>query len=562
MASISSNNQIQNKARKRSSISQVILPTTTTNDSFDENWVNGCSNKNVKRKKKPNTRDSTLSAVQAVISKSPTTYPALHGNPDPNKSLSTSYSSNVSPQITPLQQVNAQPASQSISTPVITNESARYAQTRFPFPPFIIKFSSGNVGVNQVKTSIINHCKSMYNQDINVLNCRLATKNSSASHNTNINSSYHILLYLKDVLSFAFLLEDSHWPSMFNNASFSIPVFPSIPPQLSLLTKNVDLKVNFAEFTDDIKSRYPEVKNVIRLKNKFQNEIRLVKIELSSPGLREQLLKDKSIVVDYITYDIDEYLAPANVLICSKCMAIGHFRRQCTQVKETCCTCGEFIDNKSSHQCSNVEKCIRCGENHKSNSLKCPMVKSFRSELTRKLLSIDTPSIPHAWNITPANNYGNHDYQFIGSNFPPLPQPQATSLVSNNNFMIQKLDELLVKMSDVNNHLAKLSSNNEKFEQFMNDQNKKDAQITDQLDSVMTISSGLRKDVSFHNIIIERHDHIFVKLIIPMLEDLSGLFNSFNVDKNGRIIDADLKSKMERYRAQLKKVKDVKSSSA
>ena len=78
----------------------------------------------------------------------------------------------------------------------------------------------------------------------------------------------------------------------------------------------------------------------------------------------------------------------------------------------------------------------------------------------------------------------------------------------------------------------------------------------------MTISSGLRKDVSFHNIIIERHDHIFVKLIIPMLEDLSGLFNSFNVDKNGRIIDADLKSKMERYRAQLKKVKDVKSSSA
>ena len=113
-------------------------------------------------------------------------------------------------------------------------------------PPFIIKFSSGNVGVNQVKTSIINHCKSMYNQDINVLNCRLATKNSSASHNTNINSSYDILLYLKDVLSFAFLLEDSHWPSMFNNASFSIPVFPSVPLQLSLLIKNVDLKVEAA----------------------------------------------------------------------------------------------------------------------------------------------------------------------------------------------------------------------------------------------------------------------------------------------------------------------------
>ena len=578
MASSSSSSQSQIKTRKRSSINQVIQPVITSNDSCcttapsirrvhsandssDETWINGNKNKKAKRKTKPVTPVPTLHHTPAVIPKSPTSAPASSDQPDPNNSLSTSYSSNISPQVVLPQQVQAQTTSQPFITPVITKESARYAQTRFPFPPFVIKFSNGNVTANQVKSSVITHCKNSYNQDINVLNCRMATKNASANNNTNIKSGYDMLLYLKDVVSFAFLLEENHWPNLFNNVPFSIPFLPSIPPQLSLLIKNVDLKMNFDEFTNDIKLRHSEVKNVIRLKNKFQNEIKLVKIELSSPELREQLLNDKKITVDYITYDIDEYLAPANVLICSKCMAIGHFRRQCTQVKETCYTCGELVDNKASHQCSNVEKCIRCGNNHKSNSLKCPVVKSFRAELTRKLLSIDPPITPHAWNTTPATNYGNHDYQFISSNFPPLPQPQVPPWLTNNNFMASKLDELLEKMSDVNNHLAKLSSNNVTFEQFMNDKKENDALVKDQLNSFNTLSSELGKNVSLQGTIIERHDNILLKLVTPMLEDLFGLFNSLNLDKNGRILDADLKCKFERYRVQLKKVRDVKSSS-
>ncbi|CAF3328739.1 unnamed protein product [Rotaria sp. Silwood2] len=171
------------------------------------------------------------------------------------------------------------------------------------------------------------------------------------------------------------------------NENYTFPSSPSIPPQLSLLVKNVDLRLDFNEFCQEIQTRYPQAKNVIRLKNKFNNDIKLVKLELASSTVREELLIKRKITVGYIVYDIDEYLAPANILICSKCMGLGHFMKQCTQVKSTCRTCGECADDIKLHICSKIEKCIHCEQNHKSNSLKCKVVKSFRSESTRKLLS-------------------------------------------------------------------------------------------------------------------------------------------------------------------------------
>ncbi|CAF5095822.1 unnamed protein product, partial [Rotaria magnacalcarata] len=82
------------------------------------------------------------------------------------------------------------------------------------------------------------------------------------------------------------------------------------------------------------------------------NKIKEVKLELTSSSVREELLIKRKITVDYIVYDIEEYLAPENILICSKCMGLGHFMKQCTQVKSTCRTCGECADDLKLHACS------------------------------------------------------------------------------------------------------------------------------------------------------------------------------------------------------------------
>ncbi|CAF1590902.1 unnamed protein product [Rotaria magnacalcarata] len=167
----------------------------------------------------------------------------------------------------------------------ITTESTRYAQTRFPFPPFIIRFNVGRITSNQIKEGLTSHCNKNFQMEINILNCRLSNRSS--------NNEYDFLLFLKDASSFSFLLDTNHWPNTFGNTNYTFPYSPSIPPPLSLIIKNVDLRLDFKDFSNEIKTNYPQVKNVIRLKNKFNNEIKLVKLELSSATVREELLLEK-----------------------------------------------------------------------------------------------------------------------------------------------------------------------------------------------------------------------------------------------------------------------------
>ena len=59
----------------------------------------------------------------------------------------------------------------------------------------------------------------------------------------------------------------------------------------------------------------------------------MIKLELISSATRDDLLHDRRININHISYDIIGYLAPTNVVICPESMGIGHFRKQCIQVK-------------------------------------------------------------------------------------------------------------------------------------------------------------------------------------------------------------------------------------
>jgi hypothetical protein len=65
--------------------------------------------------------------------------------------------------------VQLAPHSQQIS---ITTESTRYAQTRYPFPPFIIRFNAGKVTCNQIKEGLTTFCNQNYQMEINRLSNR------------------------------------------------------------------------------------------------------------------------------------------------------------------------------------------------------------------------------------------------------------------------------------------------------------------------------------------------------------------------------------------------------
>jgi hypothetical protein len=97
------------------------------------------------------------------------------------------------------------------------------------------------------------------------------------------------------------------------------------------------------------------------------------------------------------------------------------------------------------HNCSKIEKCIHCNQNHKSSSLKCPVIKSLRAELSRKVLHLNNQPAP-------TTNITHKVFIFNSSHF--LPPPASKSSILANNPVLNKLDELIGKLSEVKDQLA------------------------------------------------------------------------------------------------------------
>ena len=520
-------------------------PLTTDDSDNDSYRVSSRRNPRRKHKNSNNTQSTRKFPSSAVdISQPVASLAPVIVSQNVDNIAAVDSSSNAAALTNLNQNLNLGPTTTSSSSSVpiaITKESARFAQTRYPFPPFILRFNSGKVSVNQVQEVLIAHGQNVFQTEVHILNCRLF------KHGDGI-GFYDIYIYVKDALSFSFLLEESHWPDSFEKEKFLFPSVPAIPPQLCLIVKNVDLNIDFQDFCSDVKVKYPQVKNIIRMKNKFQNDIRLVKLELTSSVVRDDLLNGKRLLVNYISYDIAEYLAPVNVLICSKCLGIGHFKKQCSQTKETCRTCGDMVNDLKNHVCSKVEKCIHCNQNHKSNSLKCPVIKSYRAELTKKLL--------HSNHEPPAIVNRNFGFNSVPSVAPPGNLRSMSSVVSSNP-VIDKLNDLIIKLSDIQNKLVALEVKYDKFEQFMISKNQSDENIQVVLTNLSTNHENLKTDVVQHSILIDRHEDIFSKLMFPLLDDICSFISAQNTTKN-RPIDADLKCRLEHYHLQMKKALDGK----
>jgi hypothetical protein len=334
---------------------------------------------------------------------------------------------------------------------------------------------------------------------------------------------------------------------------------PSIPPQLSCIVKNVDLRADFNEFTDEIKSKYPYVRNVIRMKNKFGNDIKLVKLELTSPKARADLLSLKKIYINYNCYAVDEYLAPINVLICSKCCGLGHFRRQCPEQTETCKSCGQSVMDVKTHRCSSVPKCKHCDGEHPSNSMKCSVVKSFRADLTRKLLNTNNVDLSSSASI-PSSSIRNKVH-INPSDFPRLSAPWVSTV----NPMDSKLNDLISGLARVNESLTKLYESSQGFQRFIEEKNAHDLTIDKAIDQLKSTNCQLDSDLTslknnYHAVdeSMQSHDNMFKNFLFPVLNDILKFISAMNIGKGGRPLDADLRSRIDRFRAQVDNAIDGK----
>ena len=292
----------------------------------------------------------------------------------------TTVSVNIRPQIFRNQTSYVDPLNaMADSNSQVTSQAQRYATTRYPFSPFVIHFKD-NVRDKLVVEHLVNHSKQQFKFGLQVIGYRRSQVNCS-------HGEYDVLVFVETTDSFEFLFEDAHWPSQLVGKDFTLKK-PSIPPQLSLVIQNVSFDIDWEDFIADLQAKYPDIVKTIRLKNRNLQDLKSIKIEIKSVKIRNEILEHKFISISNMRYKVVEYLALANVLICSRCRCIGHFQKNCPQQDQvTCNTCGEKYANVKDHTCSGELKCIHCGGAHRSNDSKCRIIKDYRAALTRTLLS-------------------------------------------------------------------------------------------------------------------------------------------------------------------------------
>jgi hypothetical protein len=350
----------------------------------------------------------------------------------------------------------------------VTIQAQRYAMTRYPFSPFVIHFKD-DVRDKLVIEHLMKHAKEQLDFVLQIIGYRKSQVNC-------IRGEYDVLVFVETTDSFEFLFNDVHWPSQLVGKDYTLKK-PSIPPQLSAVIQNVALNIDWEDFTADLQSNYPDIVKVVRLKNRKLQDLKSVKIEIKSVKVRTEILEHQFIGISNIRYKVVEYLALANVLICSRCMGIGHFQKNCPQHDQvTCKTCGEKCSDIKDHSCSGVPKCIHCGEAHRSNDSKCLIVKDYRAALTRALLN--KPPVPLMENLS-YQNFPSHT-----SREPPFTHSSAQITVD--------MDQILKKMEVEG---EKTRSFMESFKSEMLELNSENKRRIDLLDEKLEINEREVRDM-------------------------------------------------------------------
>ncbi|CAF1077284.1 unnamed protein product [Didymodactylos carnosus] len=106
-------------------------------------------------------------------------------------------------------------------------------------------------------------------------------------------------------------------------------------------------------------------------------------MDFTSKEEYEKIRDDRVLPLNGLYHDVEEFLQPPRLLICSKCTEPGHTRKYCTWDYEVRCRCGENR-TKGDHQECTI-KCFRCSDAHRSNDYRCPHLKEYRYNLVIEL---------------------------------------------------------------------------------------------------------------------------------------------------------------------------------
>ena len=130
---------------------------------------------------------------------------------------------------------------------------------------------------------------------------------------------------------------------------------------------------------------------------------------------------------------------------------------------------------------------------------------------------------------------------------------------------LSKLDDLITGLGEVKETLTKLCDFNKQFQQFMTDKNDHDLMVRNDIEHIRSTGRKLESDLVQMNAksltqdtILKRQEQLINQVILPIFDDILSFLLPMMKDTKGRPLDADMKCRFDRYRAQVMNAKQGK----
>jgi hypothetical protein len=278
-----------------------------------------------------------------------------------------------------------------------------------------------------------------------------------------------------------YLCDSNHYPTQIGNIKLKPDPPKRLPPQNTIVIKSVPNEVNKVDIENELKDVYPSIFIIDDMMDTMRSRSRHIRVDFYRKTDYDKIIKNGKIGLQGQIFEIEEYLLPPKILICSKCNTPGHAKKTCQSSIDLCRRCGQDKKINNEHTECPI-KCHHCGGNHVATDYKCPIIVKFRQELLSRLktdrmklpsniklfIPVDCRTKGDRNRILTTDN--ENQTQNSTSNKPPLINPWTTFQETNNeqvnkndidksiNALARELDEI---KEYFRNEREKLESNYE-----------------------------------------------------------------------------------------------------
>ncbi|CAF1548330.1 unnamed protein product, partial [Didymodactylos carnosus] len=162
---------------------------------------------------------------------------------------------------------------------LISQQALRFAETRYKFPPFVVTFQDKvqeKEVINELKKHIVD-------------NLRL----DFALDGYRLKDNRQLFLFAKDRDSFIILFDEKNWPPNLCSKCYEKSLPRRLPPQFSLVIRNVTLDIQDNELLNDLQKDFPDIINLHRFINKNNLPTTIARLDVKSVKTMDDLLKRK-----------------------------------------------------------------------------------------------------------------------------------------------------------------------------------------------------------------------------------------------------------------------------